>query len=79
MQNIKATQEHTVEVLLTIRIDDKCVQTENFTFNPQQGASKVSVHEVLKPFLTPFIEAESKLLERKKYALLRQQIFNDEF
>ncbi|QLB18693.1 hypothetical protein [Mannheimia granulomatis] len=79
MSNTKATQEHKIEVLLTIRIDDQCVQTENFTFKPQQGASKVSIHEILKPFLTPFIEAESKLLERKKQALLRQQIFNDEF
>lgn len=79
MLNTKATKEHKIEVQLTISIDDQRVQTENFTFNPQQGASKVSIHEILKPFLTPFIEAESKSLERKKYAVLRQQIFNDEF
>lgn len=79
MSDIKTEQNHTVEISLAIRIDGKVIQSENVEFNPQKGTSKLSIAENLKPFLAPFIQAEQQKLERQKQAVLRQQIFNDEF
>lgn len=79
MSNIKTEQNHKIEISLTISIDGKVIQSESVEFIPPKGANKVSISENIKPFLAPFIQAEQQKLERQKQAVLRQQIFNEEF
>lgn len=79
MSDIKTEQNHTIEIALVIRIDGKVIQSESVEFTPPKGTSKVSISENVKPFLAPFIQTEQQKLERKKQAVLRQQIFDEEF